>query len=941
MKTLDNAGPLLATKLAVPRWRRGLVARPRLSERLNLGAEAKLTLVSAPAGFGKTTLLAAWLTAAPATDRAAAWLSLDRGDNQPAAFWTYLIAALQTAVPGVGASAHSLLQAPRPPPIETVLATLLNELSALTNDVVLVLDDYHVVDARDVQEGMGFLLERLPPRVHLVLATRADPALPLARLRARGELVELRAADLRFTPVEAATFLRDSMGVTALAPADVTLLDERTEGWAAGLQLAALSLRGRSDAAAFIAGFAGSNRHVVDYLAEEVLRLQPQPVRRFLLHTAVPERICGSLADALTDTSGAGAGDNAGDNARPGQEMLEELERAGVFLVPLDEERRWYRYHQLFADVLRAHLADEQPGQVPDLHRRASAWYARHGEPAHAIRHALAAPDFERAAGLVALAARATLRGSRSARLLEWLRVLPDDVVRTRPVLSTYYAFALLGGGELDAAAARLRDAERWLGAGALAAGEPPGAESARMVVADSEELRSMPGIIALAWAFLAQVRGDVATTRDRARRALDLIPESDHVWRGGAAVLLALTHWASGDLEEAQRVHDGGVASLERSGDISLAISAAYDGADLRKARGRLPEAERTYERALRLAMGHDDPTILGVADLHLGLSDLHRERDDLDAARWHLQRGEELGRGAALPQTPSRACVARARVRQVEGDLDGALGLLDEAERLYVRGPVPEVRPIGALKVRVWLAQGRLAEALDWARAQGLSAEDGLDYPRELAHITLARVLVAQCERAGDRYAAGAALGLLGRLLIEADAHGRTGSAIEILVLQALAHRAQGHVATGLGPLERALTLAEPEGYVRTFVDEGEPMRDLLRHAVAAGISGAYARRLLSAFEERTHAAAVPRAAAGAGLIEPLTAREVEVLRLVAAGMRNQEIAGQLVISLPTVKRHIANAYGKLGVGHRTEAVARAHELGLLERSAGPARP
>ncbi|MGH9151069.1 MAG: LuxR C-terminal-related transcriptional regulator [Acidimicrobiales bacterium] len=429
-----------------------------------------------------------------------------------------------------------------------------------------------------------------------------------------------------------------------------------------------------------------------------------------------------------------------------------------------------------------------------------------------------------------------------------------------------------------------------------------------------------------------------MATTRDRARRALDLMPEDDHLWRGGAAVLLALTHWAAGDLEEAQHVHDGGGASLERTSDISLAISAAYDGADLRKARGRLSEAGRTYERALRLAVEHGDPAIQGVADLHLGLCDLHRERDDLEAARWHLQRGEELGRHAPLPHTPSRQCVARARVRQVEGDLDGALELLDRAERLYVRGPVPEVRPIAALRARVWVAQGRLVEALDWARAQGLSAEDELDYRREFAHITLARVLIARCAGERDHRAAGDALGLLGRLLAGADAHGRTGSAIEILASQALAHRARGDVASGLDPLARALTLAEPEAYVRTFVDEGEPMRDLLRHAVAANISSAYARRLLTAFEERTHAGSAPRTPAGAGLVEPLTARELEILRLVAVGMRNQEIADQLVVTLATVKRHIANSYGKLGVTHRTEAVARANELGLLERSARP---
>jgi LuxR family maltose regulon positive regulatory protein len=916
----SSASPLLETKLYVPGRRRGLVPRPRLVERLNRGAGAKLTLVSAPAGFGKTTVLAEWLGATAADGRSAAWLSLDQSDNHPATFWTYLITALRTVVPGCGAGASSLLRSPRLPPIETLLAPLLNELSALPDDLVLVLDDYHVVEAREIHDGVAFLLDHLPPRLHLVIASRADPLLPLARLRGRGELVEVRAADLRFEPDEAASYLNGVMGLN-LQARDIAALEERTEGWIAGLQLAALSVHGRDDVAGFIAGFAGDDRHVVDYLAEEVLERQPESVRSFLLQTSVLDRLSGPLCDAVTVQDG-------------GKAMLESLDRGNLFVVPLDDRRRWYRYHHLFADVLRAHLTDQQPGLVPDLHRRASDWYARNGERSDAIRHALAGGDFDGAAGLVELAARSTLRSYRSAGLLTWLRALPDDVVRTRPVLSTYYAFALLGGGELDAASARLDDAERCL---AGAADDPPGAAaSVRMVVTDDEELRSVPGIVAFARAYVAQIRGDVVTTQERALRALDLMPEHDHLWRGGAAVFLALTHWARGDLAEAQLVHDGGVASLERTGDVSLAISADYDAADLRKARGRLAEAGRTYERALRLAAAHGDPAVPGTADLHLGLSDLHREGNDLAAAGRHLELGEELGKHAPLPHTPSRACVARARLRQLEGDLDGALDLLDRAERLYVRGPVPDVRPIGALRVRVWLAQGRLAEALDWVRAQGLSVDDHLAYPREFAHLTLARVLLARCAGERDHRAAGDALGLLGRLLVEADGHGRTGSAIEILVLQALAHRARGQVAAALGPLGRVLALAGPEGYVRTFVDEGEPMRDLLRQAVAAGVSGAYARRLLDAFEEP--ARGVPVSPAAAALVEPLTAREVEIVRLVAAGMRNQEIADHLVVSLPTVKRHIANSYGKLGVGHRTEAVARATALGLLDRAVRP---
>ena len=479
--------PLLETKLYVPRSRRDLVPRPRLSERLDRGTALKLMLISAPAGFGKTTLLAEWLAAgpaAPAGERLAAWLSLDRGDNDPASFWTYVIAALRTVASGVGESALALLQAPQPPPIETVLTALLNDLGATAGDIVLVLDDYHVIDARDVQDGMAFLLDHLPPRLHVVIASRTDPALPLARLRARGELVETRAAELRFTPDEAAAYLNEMMGLQ-LTARDVAALEGRTEGWIAALQLAALSMQGRDDVAGFIAGFAGDDRYVVDYLAEEVLQRQPDRVQAFLLQTSILGRLSGPLCDAVTGQGG-------------GKAMLAALDRGNLFLVSLDDRRRWYRYHHLFADVLHARLLDEQPGQVPDLHRRASAWYEQNGEPSVAISHALAAGDFGRAADLVELAIPAMRRTRQEATVRGWLEVLPlgvlpDEVVRVRPVLSVGFAGALLSGGEFEGVEARLRDAERWLD-GAADAGAGSQAPAAEMVVVDDEEFRRPPG---------------------------------------------------------------------------------------------------------------------------------------------------------------------------------------------------------------------------------------------------------------------------------------------------------------------------------------------------------------------------------------------------------------------------------------------------------------
>src|SRR6476659_2499479 len=515
------AGPLLETKLHVPRWRRSLVARPRLSERLSRGAESALTLVSAPAGFGKTTLLAEWLAVAAAGERSVAWLSLDQRDNDPALFWTYLVAALNAGASAVGAGALALLQPPQSPNGAGLVA-LLNDLDAISHDVVLVLDDYHVIDARDVQDGMAFLLEHLPPQIHLGIASRTDPPLPLARLRGRGELAEIRAADLRFTPGEAAAYLNEVMGL-ALTAADVAALEGRTEGWIAALQLAALSMQGREDTTAFIDGFAGDDRYIVDFLAEEVLQRQPEHVQHFLLQTSILDRLCGPLCAAVTGPAG-------------GKAKLTALERGNLFLVPLDDRRRWYRYHQLFADVLHARLRDEQPDDVPDLHRRASAWYEENGEPSEALNHALATGDFARAADLLERAIPAMRRSRQQHAGRGWVEALPDALVCVRPVLSVGYAGALLVDGEIEGVEDRLRDAEQRLNT-ATGQGIPDGhMSSAGMVVVEAEEFRRLPGVIEVYRAALAQARGAVLDTVRHARRALELSPHEEHLVRASAA---------------------------------------------------------------------------------------------------------------------------------------------------------------------------------------------------------------------------------------------------------------------------------------------------------------------------------------------------------------------------------------------------------------------
>ncbi len=913
------ASPLLATKLHVPRRQRGLVARPRLSERLSRGAESALTLVSAPAGFGKTTLLTQWLAAAPAHGRSVAWLSLDQRDNDPALFWAYFAGALNTAVQEVGASALPLLQPPQPP-AEAGLATLLNDLDAIPGDVVLVLDDYHIIEARGVQDGMAFLLEHLPPQIHLVIASRADPALPLARLRGRGELVEIRAADLRFTPVEAAAYLNEVMGLVLSAP-DVAALEGRTEGWIAALQLAALSMQGREDLTAFIAGFAGDDRYIVDFLAEEVLQRQPEHVQQFLLQTSILDRLSGRLCDAVTGQDG-------------GQAKLAALERGNLFLVPLYDRRRWYRYHQLFADVLQARLLDEQPGELPGLHRRASAWYEQNGEPSEAIRHALAAGDFERMADLVELAIPDMRRTRQETAVHGWLKALPEELVRVRPVLSVGLAGAMLAGGELEGVEARLRDAERWLD---TTTGNRPGwpASSADMVVVDDEEFRRLPAIIELYRAARALARGDAPGSVTHARRALELSPEEEHLGRAAAAGLLGLAFWASGDLEAGHSAYAECMAGLRRAGHIADTFGCAIALADIRLAQGRLGGALRTYEQALQRAHEPGGPVLRGTADMYVGLSELHRERNDLPAATQNLLRSQELGEHLGLPQNRYRWRVAMARIRQAEGDPGGALYLLNQAERLYVSDYFPNVRPVPALRARVLVALGELSEALGWAHEHGLSVEDDLSYLHEFEHITLARVLLARYAAEPAENSIQEVTRLLERLLRAAEEGQRTGSVIEILVVRALAHQARDDIPAALASLQRAVTLAEPEGYVRIFADEGLPLVSLLRLAAKQGAAPGYVRRLLAAVsktEDSTPAAQ--------GLIEPLSARELDVLRLLGTDLDGPEIARELIVSLNTVRTHTRNIYAKLGVNNRRAAVRRARELGLPRTGSHPSR-
>jgi LuxR family maltose regulon positive regulatory protein len=888
--------PVLQTKLYPPRAPRGLVPRPRLAARLDRGAGSKLTLISAPAGFGKTTLLADWLAARPVQEFSLAWLSLDHDDNRSQTFWTYVIAALRTVSPEVGATALALLQAAQPPPIPTVLTTLVNDLAAGAGDIVLVLDDYHVIDGPEVQEGMAFLLDHLPPRLHLIIVTRADPALPLARLRARGELVEVRAADLRFTADEAAAYLNDAMGLH-LTASEMDTLGGRTEGWIAALQLAALSLQGRPDVAGFIAGFAGDDRYVVDYLVEEVVQRQSDVVQNFLLQTSILGRLSGDLCDAVTGQAG-------------GKARLEALDRDNLFLIPLDDQRRWYRYHHLFADVLRARLLDAQPDQVPGLHLRASAWFERNGEQSVAIAHAIASEDFGRAADLIERAIPAARRDRQETTARGWLERLPDDAIRSRPVLAVFYAGSLLTVGELDGVEQRLAEAERWIGG----SNAPPGP----MVVVDEQAFRRLPALIAVYRAAISLVRGDIAATMAFARQSLELAEDDDHLGRGAAAGLLGLASWASGDLEAGYRAYADCSASLRQAGHIADTFGCAVALADIRITQGHPRDAMHIYKQTLQLATTPGGPVLRGAADMYVGMSQIHTECNEQPAAIQCLITSQGLGDHLGLPQNPYRWRVAMARVREAEGDLDASLKLLDEAERVYFGDFFPNVRPVPALRAQLHARQGNLVQALTWVREQGLSVEDPLSYLREFEHITLARVLLAQG-------AIDQATGLLSRLLAVAEEGDRTGSVIEILVVLAISQQLQGNTRIGLQHLTRALTLAEPEGYVRMFVDEGAPMAALL--AEMDGDAASYSRRILAAFADVDSDSGANQA-----LIEPLSDRELEVLRLLATDLSGPQIAQELVVSLHTVRSHTKSIYLKLAVNSRREAVRRAGELDLL---------
>jgi LuxR family transcriptional regulator, maltose regulon positive regulatory protein len=903
---------LVSTKLRPSQTRPNLVARPQLTAALEREPGRKLTLISAPAGFGKTTLLVEWLRERAGGEGYVAWLSLDEGDNDPVRFLSYLVASLGKSVgEGFGEGVLAALRSPEPPRMEAVLVALINELADLPGEVAVVLDDYHSIDSENVHWIVTFLLERLPENIHLVISGRVDPPLPLARLRARGQMMELHAADLRFTPEEAAAFLNDAMGLD-ISAGDIAALEGVTEGWIAALQLAALSMRERKDVSDFIRSFSGGHRDVFDFLAEEVLQRQTEEVQMFLLETSILERLSGPLCDALTGRN-------------DGQRMLERLERENLFVVPLDDERVWYRYHHLFADFLRGRLERELPERLTPLHLRASGWYEENAVVAEAVRHALSAGDHERAARLMESSVGQTWYRGEVMTLLGWLRVLPKEAMLRRPLLLVWYAAALMLLGRFDGVESLLREAEIAVG------GASEGQREELWPVADEADPQHVLATAGAVRSLHARLQGNPQEAIEHARRALALLPEDNLDPRPFAALCLAEAYRDADDLEAANSTFAETVELGLAAGHDYIALTAMGSLARLRMAQGRLREAQETLRQALGFAAERDAELLPAVGRVRIAMGELLLERDDLEASERELTLGTELVERAGELEILVRGQAALSRAKWARGEAEGALKLAHKAERLARESGAPQAIADAALwKARLHLMRNELrAAASELERASGVD-----EVPRstqDAIRISLARLLIAREDH-------DEALHMLNHLRETAEAADQRDSVVEIRTLQALVLIAMDEKNRAIDVMGQALALAEPEGYVRTFVDESPPMAELLSEVLEAQQRGRldssrrvpahYLRKLLAALERDAPSPAQP----ATELPEVLSERELEVLQLIAAGKSNRRIASDLFVSVGTVKTHINNLYRKLDAHSRTQAVARARELKLL---------
>ncbi len=891
--------PLLQTKLYIPHSQPNLISRPRLIKHLEDGLSRKLTLVSSPAGFGKTTLLSEWIHKC---GQPVAWITLDQGDNDPSRFLKYFItAALQKNEAEIGEEIFSALQSSQPPKSDILLTGLLNEITEMTQPIVIVLDDYHVITEPTIQEMLTFILENQPPQMHLVISSRADPPWPLARLRVRGELAEIRTRDLRFTTDEAATFLNNVMGLK-LSPQEVASLEGLTEGWIAGLQMAALSMRGRKDVSGFIESFSGTHRFILDYLVEEVLDQQSLTIQEFLLKTSILESLSGPLCDAVADREDS-------------QIILTQLEQANLFLIPLDDERCWYRYHHLFADLLRIRLEHTQPEHTPTLHRRASEWFEQNGLIAEAVNHSLVANDFERVVRLFAGNTLAMIYHGESRTLVSWLEALPDEVVRSQPWFSIAHAWTLAYAGEFDVIETLLKETEKVL----------VGFDE---LVLSEVEYQRIIGHIAIIRSYIAARRGDSSRAAKQACKALQHLPADDLMERGYILTLLGAVLRTSGDFNAATEASTKAIAISQATGDSQLSAVVLCDQAALHYSQGQLHKAAAICRDAEQISdkyAGQSGRPLPVMGYAYIRLSAVLREWNDLETATGYAREGLELCKQWGQADFLVYSYIEVAKVLQAIGDMDGALDAIQTGKRIASNvSPWPGFH-VATQQARLWLVKGKLEDVTRWVQVSGLRNDDSLSFQYLFRYIVLARVLIAQ--GVFDE-----AAGLLSRLLEVAETARAMGCMIEILILQALALQAQGKIDQALTSLERALVFAEPEGYVRTFIDEGSSMGKLLQQTTAPGVAVGYVGKLLTALKKETKSKRQLGEGFSASIVEPLSERELEVLRLLQTHLSSTGIAEELTISANTVRTHIKNIYSKLNVHNRQDALQRAQELELI---------
>lgn len=903
----------------MPRPRPNLVVRQALSEHLDAGAWRPFTLVSAPAGFGKTTLISDWIARG---DRPAAWISLDAKDNDPYRFLSYFVAALQQISDKIDGRVLDELHERVSVSLEEVLTDLVNQVALIAEDFTFVLDDYHEITNLKIHDFVNALLDGLPPQMHLVVTTRADPPFQLSRMRARGEINEIREAELKFTKDESRTFFDTTMAVE-LSDTEVAILENRTEGWVAGLQLAAISMKSGTDINAFVSEFAGDDRHILDFLVDEVLEHQPKIIQDFLLDTSVLDRLTGGLCDAVTGRS-------------DGNSMLRELDQNNLFIIPLDDKREWYRYHHLFAEMLRSKRAEEQPDWNRTAHDLASEWHESQGSLLEAVDHALEAENFERACELLVSITTSAFKAYQHDvkdkdvfELSALVDRLPKSLVYAHPTLGFLHVWWFYHTGQERAALdnmPRVQDEIERITAKTLAQGGQVDARTA-------EENIVVIGEMALFRATFALNRGDFEESAEISREVIFSVPEG-HRLHTNASKVLGRAYWSTGDVSNAIDVFSPALSDAVKFGLMQLELTISADLGRQQQAQGKLREASDTYQQVLDRTKSLPDPIDgSGYVDVLMGLSELHRQRNQFELADQAFNTGLDVSKHSHNGNRPYDLIITLARMKKSQGLFEEAIELAEEAKKAGVTDSMTaNTTPADVFKASVYLALGEIEQASLWREASHVTVHDAPVFFDEFAHITLAKTLIAEAAVNPAGIELNEVLELIDRVLRLAEDQGRSGSMIEIFVVQALTHQTIGNKTDAAASIERALTLAEPEGYVRVFLDEGDSIRNLLRQIDNRSENAAYAQRLIAAFGHNETEPDDYDEQLQTGLIDPLSSRELEVLALIISGMTNQGIADQLFITLDTVKRHVTHIYSKMDVDRRPQAVTRAQELGLV---------